>query len=319
MAQTLKLIRKKDEITALNGKVIDSLDSNSTADAPSIHAVNEYVGNMSNTNLLINGDFQVWQRGETHSNIANQYTADRWQIKNAKGNTSSVVKSTDVPSGVYFSNSIHITETLSENTYLRYNLEQALKGTLTLSFWYKTDVAFNSYIYDNGSLIHLGKSNATNEWTKCVFTFDATALTYMNIIHSISAGDVYIAGVKLEYGAVATPFVPRSYAEELISCYRFFYAFNARLIMFQYYNEFAEGNIYYPIKMRTTPSISYMTGTYYSYDQSSFVEPATLGINYDDFTADSATIVLTKNAADTFSPGHSLNAKILICFDAEIY
>ena len=41
MAQKLKLIRKKDEIKALNGTIIDNLDSNSTSDAPSIRAVNE--------------------------------------------------------------------------------------------------------------------------------------------------------------------------------------------------------------------------------------------------------------------------------------
>tara|TARA_Y100001956_G_scaffold70858_1_gene75177 strand:- start:659 stop:1093 length:435 start_codon:yes stop_codon:yes gene_type:complete len=34
----------------------------------------------SNPNLFINGDFSVWQRGTTFSNIGGQYTADRWYI-----------------------------------------------------------------------------------------------------------------------------------------------------------------------------------------------------------------------------------------------
>ena len=81
MAQTLKLIRKKDEITALNGKVIDSLDSNSSIDAPSIRAVNEHFGNISNANLLINGNFQVNQRGQTTYIQTNtwKYSVDRWK------------------------------------------------------------------------------------------------------------------------------------------------------------------------------------------------------------------------------------------------
>lgn len=43
MTQTLKLIKKIDEVTALNGMVVDSLSSNSSSDAPSIRAVNESV------------------------------------------------------------------------------------------------------------------------------------------------------------------------------------------------------------------------------------------------------------------------------------
>jgi hypothetical protein len=47
MAETLKLIRKKDMISALTGTVIDSLDSNSPVDAPSIRAVKEYINSQA--------------------------------------------------------------------------------------------------------------------------------------------------------------------------------------------------------------------------------------------------------------------------------
>ena len=183
--------------------------------------VNTSVAPLSNPNLIINGDFQIWQRGTNFFDIANAYSADRWMIKNAKGNTAVVERSSDVPDGQPMSQSMHIQETIDENTYLRYNLEQVLRGTMTLSFWYKTSVAFNSYIHDNGSLIHLGKLDTLNTWARASFTFNATALSFVNIIHATFVGDIYITGVKLEYGSVATPFVPRLYAEELLMCRRY--------------------------------------------------------------------------------------------------
>lgn len=57
MAQTLKLIKKIDEVTALNGMVVDSLSSNSSSDAPSIRAVNESVAKkyyLNNSNYDFN-------------------------------------------------------------------------------------------------------------------------------------------------------------------------------------------------------------------------------------------------------------------------
>lgn len=183
--------------------------------------VNTNIASLSNPNLLINGDFQVWQRGERFSNIANAYSADRWLIKNAKAATSLVEKSTDVPDGQPMCQSLHMTEVTEENSYLRYNFEHMLRGTFTLSFWYKTSAAFNTYIHDNGTLIHLGKSETLNKWTRAFFTFSATALTFLSIVHAMSVGDTYIAGVKLEYGAIATPFTPKLYVEELAMCRRY--------------------------------------------------------------------------------------------------
>lgn len=184
--------------------------------------VDTSVASFSNPNLLINGDFQIWQRGESFSSIANKYSADRWLIKNAKASTALVEKSTDVPDGQPMCQSIHMTETTEENSYLRYMFEHALKGTFTLSFWYKTSAAFNTYIYDDGVLTHLGKLTTLNTWTKATFTFSATSLTFLSIIHAMSVGDTYIAGVKLEYGNVATPFTPRLYLEEFAMCQRYF-------------------------------------------------------------------------------------------------
>lgn len=223
-------------------------------------AINNVKGLFSNPNLLINGDFQVWQRGTSFSNIANKYSADRWIIKNAKGNTSLVERSTDVPIAVPVQYSMHIQETLNENSYLRYYFENAMRGTYTLSFWYKNDVEINSYIYDNNTLVHLFKLEPSSIWTRKTFTFYATSMTFLNIIQAMKVGNAYIAAVKLEQGTTATPFIPRTYREELRMCQRYFdIVSGVRIMGGEQSNENKSYGFSVPkaiTNMRTTPAVS---------------------------------------------------------------
>lgn len=229
------------------------IDYNSLANAPMI----------SNPNILINGEFLVWQRGEIFNNIIGpQYTADRWCIRSAKSRTSLVEKSSDVPNRQIMRQSIHIKETIEENTYLSYYFEQQFKGTFTLSFWYKTSAPFNTYFVDDGEPVHLGKLETLNEWAKAVFTFDATYMTSLNLIQAMSIGDTYIAGVKLEYGSIATEFIPRQPAEELALCQRFFYRIASICPMFMTQQalsskSYSNMSIPLPVSLRSQPTVEF--------------------------------------------------------------
>ena len=192
------------------------IDYNSLANLPTI----------SNPNLLINGDFQVWQRGDTFGNHENAYCADRWLINNANYSTYSVTRSTDVPENECMQNSIRIVEKNNANTYLRYNFEKALRGTYTLSFWYKSTVVINTYIVDNGESVLLCSLPATGVWTRAAYYFTASSLSKINLIQAMNIGECYITGVKLEAGMTATQFVPRTYAEELALCRRYYQTIN---------------------------------------------------------------------------------------------
>lgn len=228
------------------------IDYNALANLPQLDTM------FSNPNLLINGDFQVWQRGTSFSNFANKYTADRWYIANAKGNTSLVEKSETVPADCTAKYSMHIVEKTSENTYLRYNFESYLKGSFTLSFWYKTNVLFNSYITDNGSLTHVFKSNSSNTWTKAVIHFNATSLTRIEMIRALQVGEVYIAGVKLEYGSVATPLSSRPYEEELLMCRRYYRKYWTSMLFPQFYSNQYCG-FAFDTPMRKDPTVGTFT------------------------------------------------------------
>lgn len=177
---------------------------------------------LSNPNLLINGDFQIWQRGESFSNIANKYTADRWMIKNAKSNTPLVEKSVSTPNGEPMCQSMHIKDTVDENTYLSYNFEHSIKGTYTLSFWYFSTTPISTYSHDNGSYVKLMDLAASSVWRRAHVSFNANAVDFINVIHAMKAGECHITGIKLEVGTTVTPFMPKPYAQEVNECQRYY-------------------------------------------------------------------------------------------------
>lgn len=109
--QNTKLIKKISTSLVSTGEIIDSLQSNSSTNAPSIRAV---VENMTPPmNLLINGDFQIWQRGESFTiegDEAFHYTADMWCVYASTGQTITVNKTTD---GLQFSGTSTIMQRMS--------------------------------------------------------------------------------------------------------------------------------------------------------------------------------------------------------------
>lgn len=282
--------------------------------------VDTSIASFSNPNLLINGDFQIWQRGESFSNIENQYTADRWLIKNAKAKTSLVEMSTDVPSSDFMRYSIHMTETSEENSYLRYMFEYGLKGTYTLSFWYKTSAAFNSYIYDNGALVYLGKQTTLNTWTKAIYTFTVTSMTFLSIIHAMSIGDTYITGVKLECGSTATPFAPRLYAEELALCQRYYIKTNGIRLPIIHGTSSLFMTIPLTTTMRVIPTIIFSkTNIVIVRDNMSTSLNCTIGANRVNMTSTHLILTIDSNyGSDVFQTG-CVAEDFPIAFDAEIY
>lgn len=214
----------------------------------------------SNPNLLINGDFQVWQRGTKFNNFANKYTADRWFVTQATSASTIIQRSSDVPTNSPFLYSMKITDTTQGNGHLRYLLEDNLKKgeTYTLSFWIKTTSDFASRILGNSEL---NKSFASTNglWKRVEWTF--TPNMDLNGVELLTAfsGEAYITGAKLEFGEIATPLVPRSYAQELMECqYYYEYIDNMLFVVagdktyehYQYYSCTTD----FKVKKRINPS-----------------------------------------------------------------
>ena len=148
---------------------------------------------ISNPNLLINGDFQVWQRGTSFTNVAvGNYQADRWMVVSTDGNYLATV--TKVSDGLRIEQS-------DAGCVIRQYIEEDLYNKIkdkTLTMSKSVD-----------GIITIDKIKPTNSNGKYFF--------------EIGIGrNVTINWIKIEIGSVATPFVPRPYGEELALCQRYY-------------------------------------------------------------------------------------------------
>jgi len=195
-------------------------------------------------NLLINGDFQVSQRGDFTSTTSannNDFKMDRWQIRvdtvaaQVRQNSSVTLPNGDVT----FSHYVVANSTGTGYHNIRQIIEdyRFLSGkTITLSCWVKglgQPVFFRHWSTANiGDPIYL-----TNEWQYVTRTYVCPTITAAgeganqtsfgignyNGTVSIQDGDNFeVAEFQLEVGKVATPFEHRSYGEELALCQRYF-------------------------------------------------------------------------------------------------
>lgn len=175
----------------------------------------------SNPNLLVNGDFQVWQRGESFVNTWDMYTVDRWKLMHVNAKTTTVEKSTDVPPNTSFVSSVKIVDTTKENARFRQYIENHLKAgvTYTLSFYakFENDFMIRTLVVDGGTQNSLNMK-AHNEWKKYVWTFTCNSEVIGIEMLTNFVGTVYFTGIKLELGEIATPYIVPLYGDELIRC-----------------------------------------------------------------------------------------------------
>ena len=161
----------------------------------------------NNQNLLINGDFQVWQRGTSFNLSKNdvKYTSDRWKI----------CCNNDTPITISRENGLKFD---GANSNLYYHFEDSdfskiNNKIVTMSIMVDNNVYTETFIY-----------NGNNSWTE-LFRNDKIQLAYNGTTKSIEVGlikTVTIKWIKLELGSVATPLISKSYGEELDLCLRYY-------------------------------------------------------------------------------------------------
>ena len=253
-------------------------------------------GGLTGRNLIINGDFKIWQRA-TSSTAANYSGPDRWYY----GNAGTYARSTDVPSGQGFqySNSVKVTAATTYGVTAQrieaVNCKHLVGKSVTASFWLKTisgSTSMNCVLYrantedghSSGVTAIETKpfTGVTNTWTYYTLTWNTlpaeTANGLQLYFYSTDAGtdpEYRITGVQLEVGEQATPFEHRSYGDELRRCQRYFFKSypTDRYAGYNTANSVREGAcitrnqdgsarsanawpFHYPVTMRTQPTIT---------------------------------------------------------------
>jgi hypothetical protein len=211
-------------------------------------------------NALMNGNFDVWQRGTSFTASAT-YTADRFQQSyNGTGSTRTITRETfppgqtDVPNNpkYFFRHAQTVAGTgATYNTICMQHIEgvQTFAGqVITLSLWARASVGTpfinpalrqsfgvsGSTSVDSGVLFApvLGTTWKYYTWQfvvpniigKTIGANDFLGLYIYTNVNTIITLD--LAQIQLEQGTVATPFEVRPFATELALCQRYYWRLN---------------------------------------------------------------------------------------------
>ena len=289
--------------TYANGDVYAAQDVNDITGT--INLLGSSVAYAAGKNEIINGAFNVWQRGTSISVAAgsNVFTADRWQAF-VVGTTSTASQQAftpgTAPASPYESQYFHRIATGASTTY--YELQQRIEDvrtlagqTATYSFWAKASNAHTAAVYINQNFGVSGSANVgtaaqnislTTSWQRFTLTFSIPSISgktvgassYINpfiyyVSGTVANTSIDIWGVQLEQGSTATAFqtATGTIQGELAACQRYYYvhASGATVAIGVGYNETGSSmgtHCKYAVTMRTGASLVVATGTdYYTF------------------------------------------------------
>lgn len=184
---------------------------------------------VSNPNLLINGDFQVWQRGTSFLNVSTygQYSADRWRIDVNNGSNASVEKS-----GNDLKFTMNTNGSFCPLIVQDMEIPKSIRGkkvTFTVNFGTVSGkFAIRLQNYTGG--VHTGNNTTLLATTNGSLSISMDVPDNVERLYAIiaSIGDTtagsycIIKNAKLELGSISTLFFPKPYVEELSDCMRFY-------------------------------------------------------------------------------------------------
>jgi hypothetical protein len=203
-------------------------------------------------NKIINGEFDIWQRGTTFS--AGGYTADRWLLQvNGSSATRAVSQQTLTPGSItgyespfFLRYNQSVAGTSATFNILDQRIEdvRTLAGqTITVSFWAKADSSRTitssiQQVFGTGGSSEVaglasGNINITTSWTRYSYTGTLASISGKTVGTDSYAAfrinfplnttfTVDIWGVQVEKGFIATEFEQRFISDELRLCQRYY-------------------------------------------------------------------------------------------------
>ena len=166
---------------------------------------------ISNPNLLINPDFKINQRRLSSYNADWNHTVDRWVQFGAvvSPNSSGDINISKRDEADYFG-FIQRTEILQSDCNGK---------SMTLSAKINGEVLSGTIIRSNVEQIFFNIGNSSDRFI--ISSYSNNDIKYI-IVQLYGSKSYNIEWVKLEYGSVATPFIPPDPASELLKCQRYY-------------------------------------------------------------------------------------------------
>jgi len=240
----VKLLVKDVNIVLVTGDILAGQIITAVYDGTNFQIIPDYstqLSQLTKQNLLINGDFQVWQRGASFTPASTAtYTADRWHCATLNNTLTIAQISTG---GLSITNSTAFTNNARFGQFIE--IPASLQGkTVTLSINLSSTVAQSVMLFGasyNGTTItpiSTKSISLTTTATTYTLTFNAPTTSYLYIglalacassgyygstgAMTLSACTINAYWAKVEVGSYATSFVPNLYGEELLLCQRYY-------------------------------------------------------------------------------------------------
>ncbi|MEQ8405735.1 MAG: DUF2793 domain-containing protein [Oceanicaulis sp.] len=199
-------------------------------------------------NVILNGSFDLWTRGDSFTNAMHAYTADRWRTTSSH----QIARVDDAPAGAGLERCLEFHVDTAIYPAIDQRIEAATMAGLagrevTLSFWYKSLAGPAADLY-----VQLLSADARDDFTtqtarRYILVDDAPGSDWRRFETNVTLHDAMadgmalrigrqndaatttrITGVQLEPGGAATPFERRPPGLERALCARYFEAKTVR-------------------------------------------------------------------------------------------
>ena len=307
-------------------------------------------GALSNRNFFINGGMEVAQRG-TSSTSGGYVSLDRWYVNQSGGSTTFSQETNSNPSetnGLQKYARLNVSSS-SDFTAILQRIEDVTSvptGTITVSFYAKGTAptgglkVWCTQVFGSGgsSDVDIAEqviaASLTSSWVRYTLNITVPSVDGKTIgtgsyfMVTIGQGtdtastayDLNITGVQLEVGDTATPFEHRSYGDELLRCYRYFYKVEKSGYIIGRGNGTSgvtDVRIPCPVALRAQPSFD-ATGTSNALDSDSYVSATNVGFTHTNTSGASVNGQITglSNMTDnrigavSLGDGYSLDAEL---------